>query len=99
MGVAGKEKEAATKQEQQEKASANFQTVRTEYEAMSEQLISEFATFKRQKSEDLRNIMLKFTMIQARHRTVCDIMSMCLYDRISCQCVCMIGYRVNVSVW
>jgi hypothetical protein len=66
MGVPGKEKDAVMKQEAVEKAQTFVQTVRSDYDAMSEQLIAEFASFKQQKSEDIRNIILKFAMMQVR---------------------------------
>jgi len=64
MGVAGKEKDAVTKQEAVEKAQQLFQTLKTEYEALNEQILTEFASFKKQKSDDYRNIVLRYAMVE-----------------------------------
>jgi hypothetical protein len=64
MGVAGKEKDAVTKQEAVEKAQQLFQTLKTEYEALNEQILNEFASFKKQKSDDYRNIVLRYAMVE-----------------------------------
>lgn len=74
MGVAGKEKDAVTKQEAVDKAQQLYQTLKTEYEALNDQVLSEFASFKKQKSEDYRNIVLRFAMVE-----VCISMSRNIY--------------------
>lgn len=67
MGIAGKEKDAATKQEAFEKALAVHKALQQETELISNQLVEEFEIFKKQKAEDFRNIILKFALIQAEY--------------------------------
>lgn len=62
--VAGKEKDAATKQDAFEKAQQLHQTLKADYDALNEQVLSEFASFKKQKSDDYRNIVLRFAMVE-----------------------------------
>lgn len=64
MGVAGKEKDAVAKQDAVEKAQILVQSIKVDYDAMSQQLINEFALFKTQRSQDLKDIIIKFVSIE-----------------------------------
>jgi sorting nexin-1/2 len=68
----GKEKDSAAKQEAVEKAQQAADKAKTEYEAVSEKLVVEFENFKRQKSNDIRNILLSFVKLQIEFSKKCE---------------------------
>ena len=72
LNQTGKEKEVATKQEAMEKAQSAVDRAKSEYEAVSEKLLSEFEQFKRQKSVDIRNILLSFVRLQIEFSKKCE---------------------------
>jgi sorting nexin-1/2 len=68
----GKEKDAAAKQEGVEKAQQAVDKTKSEFDAVSEKLIVEFENFKRQKSSDIRNILLSFVKLQIDFSKKCE---------------------------
>jgi hypothetical protein len=64
LGVAGKEKDAIAKQDALEKSRLMVDTVKSEFELMSDKLVSEVALFRVQKARDISAIILKYSTIQ-----------------------------------
>ena len=64
LGVPGKEESANAKLSQVEKCQATVDSSRVEFEEVSERLLEEFDRFKREKAEDMKQILLNYVNLQ-----------------------------------
>lgn len=66
LGVPGKEESANAKLAQVEKCQATVDSSRVEFEEVSERLLEEFDRFKREKAEDMKQILLNYVNLQVK---------------------------------
>jgi sorting nexin-1/2 len=67
LGVSGKEETVNAKLALVEKSQSLVDTTRVEYEEVSERLLEEFDRFKREKAEDMKQILLNYVNLQVPH--------------------------------
>lgn len=69
LGVPGKEESANAKLAQVEKCQSAVDSTRVEFEEVSERLLEEFDRFKREKAEDMKQILLNYVNLQVSAST------------------------------